>query len=285
MLHQAHRCRKGVAQPAFTLIELLVAVAIISVLMSVLLPSLRAARERAKQVTCAARLKQWGVAFCCYEVENAGDWPHCDGLDRGPRALNDPQVSPEDVADWFGWVDVLPPMIGLRPWRDYGRGEHPRADSFYQCAFGRPLDETGAYSYRPDRDGYFSYAMNSCLTLDGNAWPPADGRGFPMPSFLKTEKIIRPGQVIVLFDQLLDPYRGFDAEHVYRGAGKHCGSYPKAFSARHRRGRADLGGNILFADSHVAWQGSVWKPEWDRQLEVPPRADPNWYPYPPRDNE
>ena len=123
----------------------------------------------------------------------------------------------------------------MRPWRDYARYGHPGPDTFYQCQFGVVLPGTGTYGYRPEREGYFSYAMNSCLELDANAWQPEDYAGPPMPSFLDTGKILRPAEVITLFDQLLDPTQGFDGNVLYREAGKYCGSYPKAFSARHGR--------------------------------------------------
>jgi len=278
MLAQAHRWRT--TRRAFSLLELLVSLAVLGVLASLLLPALGSARQRAGAAACAARLRQWGLAFACYAVENRAFWPHCDGLDRGPRDLADPFVTPEDVADWHGWVDVLPPLLGLPSWRSHPRGERPRADSFFQCPQGEPLPWRGAYSYYPLRDGYFSYAMNSCLELDRNAWPPPGGAGYPMPSFLDTDRIVRPAAVVLLFDQLLDPTKGYDANLVLRAAGKYCGSYPKAFAARHQRGKSRLGGNIVYGDGHVDWQSSVWKPWWPRDLEVPPRTDENWYPYP-----
>lgn len=281
MLYQAYRNAKCTPYPGgFTLVELLVVVAVISMLTAILTPTLHAARQRARTTACAARLQQWGLAFACYANENRGVWPHCDGLDRGPRPLSHPRVSREDVADWHGWVDLLPPLVGLKPWRDYPRGQYPDETTFYHCAYGRLIPGRETYDYYPQTNGYFSYAMNSCLELDRNAWPPPGSVGYPMPSFLDTGRIMWPAEVIVLFDQLLDPSKGFDGNRVYRGAGKHCGSYPKAFSARHRRGGSKLGGNVLYADGHVKCRPGVWKPEWDVSQEVPPRDDTNWYPYP-----
>ena len=285
MLRKAHRCRHSARLAGFTLLELLVVISVVTLVVAILSPSLRSARARAQQVVCSTRLKQWGVAFECYAAENRGVWPHCDGLDRGPRPITHPRISKEDVADWHGWVDLLPPMIDMTPWREFPRYKHPTERTLYQCPSARLAEGRGAYSYRPERNGYFSYAMNSCLELDRNAWPPPDNIGWPMPSFLDTARIQCPERVILLFDQLMDPRKGFDGEIRYRSAGKHCGSYPKAFSARHRHGKSVLGGNILFADGHAGWRESLWKPHWDVDQEVPPRDDPDWYPYPPANPE
>ena len=51
---------------AFTLIELLVVIAIIAVLVSLLMPSLKRAKELARQSICAAHLKQVGTALNMY---------------------------------------------------------------------------------------------------------------------------------------------------------------------------------------------------------------------------
>jgi len=45
----------------FTLIELLVVVAIMSVLMAILLPSLKSANEMGKRIDCASKLRQIGI--------------------------------------------------------------------------------------------------------------------------------------------------------------------------------------------------------------------------------
>ena len=55
---------------AFTLIELLVVISVIALLMAVLLPSLQAARERARRTVCAANLQQIGRGIMAYSTEH-----------------------------------------------------------------------------------------------------------------------------------------------------------------------------------------------------------------------
>lgn len=61
---------------AFTLIELLVVIAIIALLLSMLLPTLGAARERAKRVRCATNLQQIALGWQMYlDHEMGGVFP------------------------------------------------------------------------------------------------------------------------------------------------------------------------------------------------------------------
>ena len=59
----------------FTLIELLVVISIIALLLAVLLPSLAKAKELAKRTTCAANLKQQGLACSMYLMDNNDKFP------------------------------------------------------------------------------------------------------------------------------------------------------------------------------------------------------------------
>ncbi len=56
----------------FTLIELLVVIAIIALLLAIIAPGLRRAKEAAKRIRCRSRLKQWGVAVQMYTTDNNG---------------------------------------------------------------------------------------------------------------------------------------------------------------------------------------------------------------------
>ncbi len=64
---------------AFTLIELLVVIAIIALLLSIIVPSLRKAKEMAWNVICRNNLRQYGLAGTMYTQENDSMFPNAWG--------------------------------------------------------------------------------------------------------------------------------------------------------------------------------------------------------------
>jgi prepilin-type N-terminal cleavage/methylation domain-containing protein/prepilin-type processing-associated H-X9-DG protein len=92
----------------FTLIELLVVLAIIGLLLSIVMPSLRKVKRYAQQMTCAAHQKGFGVAFLAYAEENKGrsHW----GPNRGYWYIKDQpgQMYDKDNINGYWGIAYLP---------------------------------------------------------------------------------------------------------------------------------------------------------------------------------
>ncbi len=93
-------CRKS----KFTLLELLIVIAIISILLTLLLPSLSNARESAKNLLCLNNLKTVGIATFLYTDESDG-WVVPNTLNTG---TNDRWAKYSLFRELNGWDSVNP---------------------------------------------------------------------------------------------------------------------------------------------------------------------------------
>ncbi|MCO6435778.1 MAG: type II secretion system protein [Phycisphaerae bacterium] len=139
---------------AFTLIEVLVVVAIIALLVSILLPSLQAARGYAKEVVCGSQERIWGVGLGNYSYVSK-DW--IPGVNTSGVALRRLQHSPADAfregilpVQSFDW---------MTPLLDSQELPSRRADRFaflldqYKCPALLDLPSI-LYGSAPDKDDF-----------------------------------------------------------------------------------------------------------------------------------
>ena len=66
---------RGVRFAAFTLVELLVVIGVIALLISMLLPAMKKARESAQRATCASNIRQLVVGIALYAVDQKDRTP------------------------------------------------------------------------------------------------------------------------------------------------------------------------------------------------------------------
>lgn len=90
------------------MVELLVVIAIIAILASLLLPTLRNAKDTARKVVCLSNLKQIGAALYMYTGDYNGNLPIHVAI---PSAVGEFSLSMDDVGwgagNFFTWMDLM----------------------------------------------------------------------------------------------------------------------------------------------------------------------------------
>jgi len=230
---------------AFTLIELLVVIAIIALLVSLLMPSLRQARDLAKQSICAAHLKQVGTALHMYIPDNE-DW--MPGYQEG--AWEDPEgiLGPDGVryrrynrtvllTFWHADCSRSTPPRGSDGFLGrYAGGVARGIDSILSCPAPRRGPTLMDWTFRGLTEtsliwGEVSYALNYAGVCD---WDAESTRFVEVP----IRRIHRPAQLMYMCDGLrLAIYQSYtDNPEISTGATptpRHFGNFQLVFCDAH----------------------------------------------------
>lgn len=106
---------RGHGHGGFTLVELLVVISIIAMLVSLLLPSLQAARQQSKQVACLNNLRAVGIGLTQYVSENDDRLPFVDSALWQPDGALDWDADPSDAAQYpQSFIRVMRPYADPR---------------------------------------------------------------------------------------------------------------------------------------------------------------------------
>jgi prepilin-type processing-associated H-X9-DG protein len=215
---------------AFTLVELLVVIGIIALLIAILMPSLRRARQSAQGVACMSNQRQIGVSMLQYLHDGKGQYMDAYSPAKGA---------------WYRWL-VSDPEV----WPNNARGYLPGYDIFF-CPAHEIIKAPTRWPVLPgetDRQyavshGLISYGINMSLSSNPATIPP-----IPPAKFTQLKK---PSETILMMDteHPVNKYGLFYVHPYYIPANANVDYGGPAL--RH----PNLTVNVLWADGHVTAVG------------------------------
>jgi prepilin-type N-terminal cleavage/methylation domain-containing protein len=240
-------------QHGFSLIELLVVISIIAVLIAILLPAISSMRGAAWRATCASNLRQWGMAWAAYTLDNnrelagsthgglgwGGTYPmHIRGHTRPGYPQYPQEISFDKIESYIGDVDPdTGELSGV--WICPASEKSTREGSaFHKSAINAP---TLAYSFfaRFDLDGSYG-------------------------TFNLANTQLNPSGGTAVHEKTLDPNRVLMADVLYRWSsgfrwtynhGSNGSAYHAPSIGREDTGIPDITGiNRLMGDGSVHWK-------------------------------
>jgi len=220
----------------FTLIEVLLVVAVIALLISILIPSIAAARRQSRSLACAANLRTTGMAMYYYtEASHTYFPPHGTWAERCyPYIQKRGAGKTPTPAEWADKIFEVSP-------------------EFYSCPDDTELHMTtwnrmiGGHKFKTRC--WLSYGFNGFLSN----YPADLGRLRTNNYFsLKDEQrkateVKRPNTIVMFTDSNNDDIcRVMEVDWRFEDASYHHGGF---LEVHHKTGN-----NFLFADNHILYQ-------------------------------
>ncbi len=226
---------------AFTLVELLIVIGIIALLISILLPTINAAREQANKTKCSSNLKQLGTAWTGYLNESRGVLP-------APSQGLKTRISKRD---WFYWQPGRDPNESpIAPYLS-----KPLKLDVFRC----PSDNVEQHKKDDGSGPYrYSYAMNIFLS-NPHEIPPSEP---PInPAFvrnLKISNVVRSSEKILFIEE--EERTINDGAWAAKQVTGKAPTFPSVdrLASRHEKRKKSIAdkearGNAAFADGHVEY--------------------------------
>lgn len=239
----------------FTLIELLVVIAIIALLMSILLPALRKAKEQANSIVCKNNLRNYGLAGTMYLDANDDMFPH-------PLTCIYSRVTFTAEHPWqCRWHDA-----GVEP--DGPMWPYLKTKDVHCCPSFAAIAKTRGEHHPLHISGIpikptFSYSMNGRLSA-GDIWV-AGGEDLSgrLGQMIRLSQVKHPSRVLFFAEENIwiirrsDKPPGLNLSNaalndmffgtVKNGNGDCIATFHKATDSKRNTGVS----NVLFIDGHV----------------------------------
>ncbi len=247
----------------FTLIELLVVIAIVAILASLLLPALHRARSGAQRMACVSNLRQVGIGLFMYDGDYNAWFP--------PQNRN-PNWFTRNTVGGSHWIHGLGFLLRPSPIADASpSGPTPSCldspDAFFCPNFltNKTANTSSVFNLARSPGYHWYERARQGYAYHGHWWRTAD------PSSMIFSELGRNGDTTLNFKGTIRIAYGSSRLELATATPtqipltsdvmqENGAAYIRLHPIGALGGTADGGGNVLFADGHVAWvEGTGWR--------------------------